>query len=1060
MLTVFKASAGSGKTFTLAVEYIKLLIENPEAYRSILAVTFTNKATEEMKMRILSQLYGLWKQLPDSEQYMKQLLKKMKRSDTKEQRDHIAHQAGLALHLLLDNYHFFRVQTIDTFFQSVLRNLAHELQLNANLRVGIDQNQIVNEAVDDMIDSIADDAELRKVAMEYVRERISNDQAWNFIEDIKVFGRDIFKDFYKEHRDVINEKTSAPNFFREYKDEINEKCRALEKKYDEIADEAAQILEENGLTNADFSYYKNGGGITYFDKLREGNFAGIDTEAGRLKSAKDDPDTWVAKKAERREETLRVVRENLHPLMLRTEQARTLDARYYSSAEKTLKHVNDVQLLRYIEEFAKRLNEAAQRFMLSDTPTLLSEMVKDDDSPFIFEKIGAHLEHIMIDEFQDTSTIQWNNFRKLLLECLSKGKDSLIVGDVKQSIYRWRAGDWRLLNNVDQEFAKPMLRFEPLDTNYRSDRSVVCFNNVFLGKVAEREAGNIVNTNSRGANPTSVSSTVIEIGAQLSKAYADVSQKVPECKPKRGFVRIELVPRKEMNSMPERTLDIIHTLQEKGAKMNDIAILLRSNKDIIQLGAYLEENDIKVISAEAFQLDASASVRTIVGAMKYMAHPKDQLTYHLLLKDAHLSELPQAFADNMESIITLSLHDMAEKIVQLFHLGDREGAYITTFFDELHNFCNDDSNVLEDFLCAWDDGICTKKIETPDSDGVRLLTIHKSKGLEFRHVILPYCNWQLERGSTLWCEPKESPFNKLPVVPLAYNSPKSFEKTIYADVTAEEHAQNVVDNLNLLYVAMTRACSSLFVIGMRGAYDNYRSFVIEDTIKKDMPRTIDDLPLHIDIPDTDDKEISLTYGSLEGIFEAKEEKRKSDNVFLADITPIRINVLSAESTAVFRQSNKSLEFADDAIDDIDRKRYIRMGTVMHLLFSQIATIGDIEPALRRMEFDGTLYDDGITKEKLLDTLASKFQNKQVREWFSDRWTLYNECTIITQDSEQRPDRVMTDGKETIVVDFKFGKMMPEHRQQVMRYVTLLRDMRMPDVKGYLWYVSLNKIEKV
>ena len=656
----------------------------------------------------------------------------------------------------------------------------------------------------------------------------------------------------------------------------------------------------------------------------------------------------------------------------------------------------------------------------------------------------------MIDEFQDTSTIQWNNFKKLLIECLSKGKDSLIVGDVKQSIYRWRAGDWRLLNNIDQEFAKPMLRFEPLNTNYRSDRSVICFNNVFFEKVAKKEASNIANANN----------TAVGIGAQLDKAYADVSQEVPEWKPQRGLVHIELIPKNDKDSMPERTLDIIHTLQEKGAKLKDIAILLRSNKDIIGLGAYLEENGIKVISAEAFQLDASASVRTIIEAMKYMAHPKDELTYHLLLKDAHMSELPQAFVDNMESIITLSLHDMAERIVQLFHLGDREGAYITTFFDELHNFCTDDSNVLEDFLRAWDHGICTKKIETPDSDGVRLLTIHKSKGLEFGHVILPYCNWQLERGTTLWCEPQESPFNKLPIVPLAYSSPKSFEKTIYAEVTAEEHAQSMVDNLNLLYVAMTRACSSLFVIGMRGANENYRSRVIEDIIREGMPQTIDGMPLHIDIPDTDDKEIALTYGSWEGLFETKEEKRKSDNVSLPDITPVRIKVSSAESTAVFRQSNKSLEFADDAIDDSDRQRYIKMGTVMHMIFSQIATLDDIDPVLRRMEFDGTLYDDSITKKKLLDTLSSKFQDTQVREWFSDKWTLYNECTIITPEGEHRPDRVMTNGKETIVVDFKFGKMMPEHHQQVMRYITLLRDMGMPDVKGYLWYVSLNKIEKV
>ena len=227
-----------------------------------------------------------------------------------------------------------------------------------------------------------------------------------------------------------------------------------------------------------------------------------------------------------------------------------------------------------------------------------------------------------------------------------------------------------------------------------------------------------------------------------------------------------------------------------------------------------------------------------------------------------------------------------------------------------------------------------------------------------------------------------------------------------------------------------------------------------------MPQTIDGMPLHIDIPDSDDKEIELTYGSWEGLFETKKEKRKSDNVFLPDITPVHVKVSSVESTAVFRQSNKSLEFADDAIDDSDRQRYIKMGTVMHLLFSQIATLDDIEPVLRRMEFDGTLYDDGITKESLIAEIQKRFDNEQVKGWFSDKWTLYNECTIIDKNKEVRPDRVMTDGKETIVVDFKFGKPDGEHKGQVEKYMEALNDMGMPDVKGYLWYVSLNKIEKV
>jgi ATP-dependent exoDNAse (exonuclease V) beta subunit len=362
-----------------------------------------------------------------------------------------------------------------------------------------------------------------------------------------------------------------------------------------------------------------------------------------------------------------------------------------------------------------------------------------------------------------------------------------------------------------------------------------------------------------------------------------------------------------------------------------------------------------------------------------------------------------------------------------------------------------------------------KTIETPDCDGVRILTIHKSKGLEFKHVIIPYCNWKLELKSTLWCKPQEAPFNALPVVPLNYTSVKAFENTIYNEVVTEEHVQNMVDNLNLLYVAMTRARNSLFVIGIREEQKKtsekkispYRSQKIEYAIRmmQKEGEEIDGMPLHLDIPDDTGKAIELTYGTIESIFDEKK-KEKSQNVFLKEVEPVQVNIASYENKATFRQSNQSRMFADDAIDETDRQRYIRMGTVMHQIFSEINTTADVEPVLKRMEFDGTLYDEGITREKLISELERKFQDPQVKNWFSDKWALYNECVIINKDGEQRPDRVMTDGKETIVVDFKFGKPNKEYHEQVRGYMKLLEEMGMPGVKGYLWYVTLNKIEKV
>lgn len=251
-LTVFKASAGSGKTFTLAVEYIKLLIENPEAFRGILAVTFTNKATEEMKMRILSQLYALSNGLPESEPYLKALQKALPSA----KREFIAQQAGKALHLLLHNYHFFRVQTIDTFFQSVLRNLARELQLNANLRVELNNKQVVEQAIDNLIDSIADNIPLRSVVMGYIRERISNNESWNFIRGIKDFGGNIFKDFYKEHRKRLNTQTADPDFFKNYKEELYTLKNTLAEKYIKIGNKAINEIDENGFSPSNFSYGK------------------------------------------------------------------------------------------------------------------------------------------------------------------------------------------------------------------------------------------------------------------------------------------------------------------------------------------------------------------------------------------------------------------------------------------------------------------------------------------------------------------------------------------------------------------------------------------------------------------------------------------------------------------------------------------------------------------------------------------------------------------------------------------------------------------------------------
>lgn len=1043
-LSIYKASAGSGKTFTLAIEYIKLLLQNPRAYEGILAVTFTNKATEEMKMRILSTLYALWQQHPEAKPYLTELMK-----EPGAKREDIERKAHQALILLLHNYHNFRISTIDTFFQLVLRNLARELQLNASLRVGLNNKQVVDMAVDEMVDSIADDKKLMKIVMDYVEDNIRDNKQWNVIRQIKAFGGTIFQELYKQNRKRMQEVFSSPKFFEQYKQQLWKIVTSYQDKYTTLGKQAVKLIEKSNLSIDSFNYGASGT-ANYFYKLSNGILTSDKLLTTRVVKGMDDVSIWVKKKSPDRATVEQLVTDTLQPMLVKIEEERPKEERLSSSARMTLRHINDIRLLKHIEDTAHTINEAAQRFMLSDTQNLLHEIIDNSDSPFIYEKTGAHLEHIMIDEFQDTSTIQWENFKLLLKECMSQGQGNLIVGDVKQSIYRFRSGDWRLLNNIDKEFSEEEISFSPRKTNYRSTRNIIDFNNTFLSLVADEERNNIAAVSEAEA-------------ANLEKAYSDVKQEIPEGKPQEGLVCIEMLPKEEIDSIPEKTLQIIRDLIDRGMQQSDIAILVRGKKEIATIADYIEANsDLTVMSAEAFTLESSSVLQTIIHAMKFISRPNDELTKAVLSKYCG-GTIPQAFIDSVNKLQSMSLHDMVEEIIKVLSLDHVSGqsAYVTTFFDHLSNFCSDTAPVLEDFLTAWEEDICEKTIETPECDGIRILTIHKSKGLEFDHVILPYCNWNyFSHSSTIWAQPKVEPFSQLPMVALDFKGLSSLKDTIYEEDGNNEYIQCIVDNLNLLYVAMTRASKSLFIIGENTTSDSNRATSICKAIQN-LPAEINGLPVHVE--GTEGETLTVTFGTLTKAKtktnEATAEKTtsKSSNPFINIPISEPVLVTAFEKTATFRQSNDSLRFVDDNYDESDRQRMIKKGTVLHQLFSNISTTADIERELQNMEFDGKLYDDDITRESLMESLRQKFAAPQIQDWFSDRWTLYNECTIVTKDGEQRPDRVMTNGKETIVVDFKFGAPHRGYAEQVQNYVQLLREMGMPNVKGYLWYVNRNQV---
>ena len=1065
-LTVYKASAGSGKTFTLATEYIRLLVENPQSYRTILAVTFTNKATEEMKMRILSQLYGVWKQLPESRNYLLKL-----QELTGFEPDLISKHAGIGLDNLLHNYNYFRVETIDTFFQSVLRNMARELDLTTNLRIGLNDFQVEEMAVDQIIADLSTTDVMLQWILKYIMENISDDKTWNIISQIKKFGKTIFKDEYKEVSRDLERKMEEEGFFEDYTARLREIRQTALDRMKEIGESFFDTLEAEGLTVDDLSN-KSRGIASFFNKLRNGTFdASIEntTVANHLES----PEKWCSKTNPKRDFICSLAESSLGDILRYAVEERPRQWKLFKSADLTLRHLNQLRLLGSIEAKVHQINETNNRFLLSDTQQLLHSLIEGSDSPFIFEKIGTQLEHVMIDEFQDTSTVQWQNFRVLLDEAMShEGSSNLIVGDVKQSIYRWRSGDWRLLNDIEHHFNAQQIETLPLQTNYRSQRNIIEFNNHFFQHAINLEYMAQKELNAAEAE-------------QLKRAYADVVQQVPGDKPAQGEVSITLLPSEEYQEATLQLLaETISQLIARGASQKDIAILVRINAYIPTIAQYFMEQmpEITIISDEAFRLDASPAVNLLILALRLLTHPDDILTKAALVKVYHsdiLQEdkgdeelllhtekldamLPDAFMTRKEELIMKPLYELTEQLYAIFSLEKRndQSAYVFAFYDQLANYASENTADIDSFLAEWDESLCGKTIQSDEANGLRILSIHKSKGLEYPYVICPFCDWALEKnGNSIWCKPTEQPFSDMPIVPVDY-SQKQMMGTIYETDYLHEHLQNTVDNLNLLYVAFTRACQGLYVIGKRNG-KNTRSAIIEmclPLIAKDMPEAI--------LEGMEDEQQPVCFAFGTSTPSQKEDSKQSSNPFLQPSLPFPVAFRYEDSKVSFRQSNRSQAFISDQEEGTQQDRYIQAGSILHQIFSTIRTADDIDDALQQLQFEGVLYDEQITPSRIQQMLHKRLSDPRVADWFSSRWTLFNECTILSMDNgevkERRPDRVMTDGQNWVVVDFKFGSPKPEYHDQVQEYMDLIRQMHSPveSIKGYLWYVYSNQIEEV
>lgn len=1077
-MTVYRASAGSGKTFTLAIRYIELLISNPLAYKETLAVTFTNKATEEMKTRIMSQLYGLSHGLKDSEIYMNRTT-----ADLGYTRQEVAKKAEQALHLILHDYSNFNVETIDAFFQRVLRNLARELELNANLRVELNGVEVEEMAVDKLIAELKHNDKVLKWIIGYIEQRMENDENWNVIKGIKEFGLKIFNQEYKENSEALNQKFQNEKFFSSYQSKLRNIIKEADDNMQAAGNLFFKMLNDNGFDIYDLSNNTKGAS-SYFRKLTNGDY--LDTDKifnATAQKAADSAAGWVTK-ANLSKPIGAFAEEHLVPYINKVEKDRSNLVKAVASAKVILGHLNELRLLNNIEEEVRAINEEANRFLLNDTQNILSELMKGSDAPFVFEKIGSRLLNIMIDEFQDTSTIQWDNFKKLLLNCMAQeDSQNLVVGDVKQSIYRWRNGDWKLLNNIraDKDLADKDIYLDNLDTNYRSEPNIILFNNEFFISATPIEADNLQADDNYKS----------EIIKQIYTPEL-VTQRFPDSKEHNGLVNITLLPAMDYDAeCQELTKQYLQDLFANGAKDKDICIIVRDNSNIEKLANWLQQEfpDHTFISDEAYKLNASIAVNMLVDTMKSLSNPNDHILlaqiakryqHHILnnnLDDILFSNieeinkfLPFDFAHGREQLLSLPINDMAEQLFTLFQIENLsdEAAYINAFFDQLSNFSTNNIPDIGMFTEAWDESIHNKTVKGGDLQGIRLMTIHKSKGLEFDHVIVPYCDWKLDKGNTLWCKTDVEPFNEIPVVPV--NSTK-IKNTIYSEEYYEEKLQNSIDNMNLLYVAFTRAGKNLFVIGKnvmgnKGLSTSTRSTLLQQILPH-LAEKLEGSELTGDIYNKEET-LQFLFGKL---YINNTESKQSDNVFLKTAEQIEVGITKQSSKLEFRQSNKSRQFVAGKDKEPANQKYITQGTVLHSVLSKIHDSSEVDSVLNDFLQEGILSeaDDNMNRNTLSRLIRERIVNNKhdiVNRWFASGIEVFNECTILHTNSqtgkqeELRPDRVVKDGDKITVIDFKFGNHNEQYNQQVNSYINLLKEMGCADVDGYLWYVYKNEIKEV
>lgn len=990
MIKILKASAGSGKTYNLAKEYIRLLMasDRADAYRHILAVTFTNKATDEMKRRILKELHLLATE-PSRSPYLEDLVPGILPNLAAVQK-----KARQQLSGILHDYSAFAVSTIDKFFQQTLRAFSREIGQFTTYQVQLDREALVTESVDRILDGLSEEGD--RTLLNWLTGGVQQELQQRGVFHLE--GR--LTDMAKSLRDLPEGKDIP----RETLSGLRASCQAVRKDFEARISAAAKAcldaLDSKGIAPED----TNGG---FLKSLRK--YTGVKGEVPPLTPAfvkkAQDPDLWFSKTKSQLKQQLGAALDGPLQAFL---DCFGLPLKEYNTAGTILDQLFSLGVAAELREAFTAIQKEKNLLSLDDSNTILRGIIDGTDAPFIYEKLGVRYDDFLLDEFQDTADIQWENFRPLLHNSVASGNDSLVVGDVKQSIYRWRGSDWSLLKDrLQEEFRQAQVNV--LDGNYRTCHAIVDFNNDFFAYAAQA-LDSLLGT---------------EI---IGPIYSDVRQEARFRDKAEGSVEVAFA-----EDQMQEILDTLAQIRERGGRWSDVAILVRSNGDGAAVAEELLRSHIPVVSDDSLYVKTSVTVRRLVSQLSLVNTPQQADTpvvagYLARSMQVRIPDGYHSLTDLAESL----LRDIREAAPETF---DAEIPYIQSFMDYLQDWVATGGNNLDSFLKAWEEA--TPKIASPQrGNSVRVMTIHKSKGLEFPFVIVPFAEKvSLYKDSIYWCAPTlegtalEHKAEGVYRVSLGSQA----ENSLFEQDYRREQVLQAIDNINVFYVALTRPQYGLKIIAapIPKNFDQPKNmaqllyaYLGKDSFSCGTPYPLGALPREEDGPES----LEAGYAS----FPADSGNRLKFSPEAADY------------------------FGADGSIGLQASRRIR-GTVLHGILSRVATEEDLPAAVDAAVGAGELPADA--RPLTLDLLRERIASVADRSWFAPGVRVLSEASVIGPDGrEYRPDRVVLHpGGEVDIIDYKFGQPEERYTRQVQRYMNLYRRMGHAKVAGYLWYLEDNLI---